>query len=236
MYMNKKLLISIVAAPIFLLVTTTLVRGADDKVDWCHCEPNGNCQTLSLPLQALQQAGHSDANGNPLHAGDHAGACIEVTPTTTPTPTTAPTSTPTATPSPTNVPTATPTSTPTPTVTLIPTTTPPQPTPPMYCQLPRGSQVLGLTTSGGTNVRVSNYNLLCATQKSTSVNVSGGNTVTGNVGRNSIQTGPSTSNTNQTITGNSNNTVITIFGGLVHNVTNIFNTGLASSFNTNSSH
>ena len=55
-----------------------------DKVWWCHVEPNGNQQTLHLPLQALQQAGHMDANGNPLHAGDHPGVCEEPTETLVP--------------------------------------------------------------------------------------------------------------------------------------------------------
>lgn len=65
----------------------------EDKVYWCHTEPNGNSQTLHLPLAALQNAGHVNAQGNPLHAGDYAGACIEpsitpsVTPNVTPTPT-----------------------------------------------------------------------------------------------------------------------------------------------------
>lgn len=51
-----------------------------EKITWCHTEPSGNSQTLELPPQALQNAGHMDANGNPLHAGDHAGVC-EVVPT-----------------------------------------------------------------------------------------------------------------------------------------------------------
>jgi hypothetical protein len=68
---------------------------------WCHCEPNGNCQTLYLPNQALEQAGHVDASGSPLHAGDHAGECLNPTATATPT------STATATATATNQPTAT---------------------------------------------------------------------------------------------------------------------------------
>ena len=52
----------------------------ENKITWCHTEPNGNQQTLELPLQALQNAGHVNASGNPLHAGDHAGACIEPNP------------------------------------------------------------------------------------------------------------------------------------------------------------
>jgi len=47
----------------------------NDKILWCHVEPNGNSQTLELPEAALREAGHMDAEGNPLHAGDHAGAC-----------------------------------------------------------------------------------------------------------------------------------------------------------------
>ncbi len=64
----------------------------EDKIIWCHTEPNGNQQTLELPSAALQNAGHMDANGNPLQAGDHAGACgQEVSPTPTPTGTVTPT-------------------------------------------------------------------------------------------------------------------------------------------------
>ncbi len=82
----------------------------EGKIDWCHCEPNGNCQTLNLPPTALQNAGHMDANGNPLHAGDYPGQCLAptATPTLTPTPTPSPS------PSPTPTPTPTPTSTPAP--------------------------------------------------------------------------------------------------------------------------
>lgn len=80
--------------------------GKVDKILWCHTEPNGNSQTLELPQQALEQAGHVDASGNPLHAGDYAGECI-VSPTVSPTPSVEPSSTPT--------PSATPTVTPTPT-------------------------------------------------------------------------------------------------------------------------
>ncbi|KKT98724.1 MAG: Cna B domain protein [Candidatus Collierbacteria bacterium GW2011_GWC2_45_15] len=49
----------------------------EGKIDWCHCEPNGNCQTLNLPSSALQNAGHMSADGNPLHAGDNLGVCSE---------------------------------------------------------------------------------------------------------------------------------------------------------------
>ncbi len=52
-----------------------------------------------------------DASGNPLHAGDHAGACQEVTPTPTPT------VTPTVTPEPSVTPSVTPTQEPTPSAT-----------------------------------------------------------------------------------------------------------------------
>lgn len=96
----------------------------EKKVDWCHCEPNGNCQTLSLPLQALQSAGHVSANGNPLHAGDHEGECVE--PSVTPSPTISPTPTPTEeiTPTPPQDEEVTPTPTETPRVTPTPTEVP----------------------------------------------------------------------------------------------------------------
>lgn len=92
-------------------IVSAVLASQDDKVYWCHCEPNGNCQTLHLPLQALKNAGHVSAQGNPLHAGDHAGACTN------------PTNTPTPTPTVTTAPTATPTVTPTPTVEVTPTPT-----------------------------------------------------------------------------------------------------------------
>lgn len=77
---------------------TFVVRATPEpKVYWCHCEPNGNCQTLHISTNALIQAGHEDANGNPLHAGDHAGACTEASPTPTVTPTNTNTPTPTPT-------------------------------------------------------------------------------------------------------------------------------------------
>ncbi len=60
-------------------------KDKEDKIVWCHTEPNGNQQTLELPQQALENAGHVNASGNPLHAGDHAGPCILVDGTPTPT-------------------------------------------------------------------------------------------------------------------------------------------------------
>ena len=79
-----------------------------EKVIWCHCEPNGNCQTLELPQQALEQAGHVNAQGNPLHAGDHAGECVQPSATPSidlsPSPTAGESATPTQEPTPTNKP------------------------------------------------------------------------------------------------------------------------------------
>ena len=84
--MNKSLaskvsifIISAVLALSFLLGKsfTNTFAIAVEKIDWCHCEPNGGCQTLSLPLSALLNAGHVDAGGNPLHEGDHEGQCTE---------------------------------------------------------------------------------------------------------------------------------------------------------------
>ena len=102
-------------AGLFLTVTTKPVS-AEDKIYWCHYEPNGNWQTLHVPLSAL--SGHVDANGNILHAGDHPGECATATPTMTRTPTF--TRTPTL--------TRTPTFTRTPTLTKTPTNTPVGPT------------------------------------------------------------------------------------------------------------
>lgn len=74
------------------------------KVYWCHYEPNGNHQTLHLPMSALTNAGHVNANGNPLHAGDHAGECVDPTATATSQSTYSPTATPTQAPVPTDEP------------------------------------------------------------------------------------------------------------------------------------
>ncbi len=104
------LIVALAAAFLWFLTRPTKALGKqEDKVTWCHTEPNGNQETLELPQQALENAGHVDANGNPLHAGDHAGACVEpsATPSVSPTPTTKPCEwdcdevTPTATPTPT---------------------------------------------------------------------------------------------------------------------------------------
>jgi len=121
--MNKNLAFGILGSFLALfLVAVFTVAGATavPKITWCHVEPNGNQQTLELPQAALENAGHMDANGNPLHAGDHAGACVEPTATPTPTITVSPTPiyecneekddcieitpTPTATPTPTETP------------------------------------------------------------------------------------------------------------------------------------
>ncbi len=50
---------------------------SEQKEYWCHCAASGVCNTLHLPMSALISAGHVDANGNPLHAGDYAGQCIQ---------------------------------------------------------------------------------------------------------------------------------------------------------------
>jgi len=82
---NLKLLnLAILIAMIFALaagVTPALAdqsQGQDDKVLWCHVAENGNEVQLNLPPAALQQAGHMDANGNPLHGGDYAGECQNI--------------------------------------------------------------------------------------------------------------------------------------------------------------
>lgn len=97
--MNRNTIIETIAFALLILALafslSRVFAKQEDKVYWCHTEPNGNQQTLHLPLQALQNAGYVSANGNPLHAGDHAGHCVEVevTPTQTPTPTATPTPT-----------------------------------------------------------------------------------------------------------------------------------------------
>ncbi len=81
--MKKYFILGILAVLVLFtgLVFTHTVKATVDKIYWCHVEPNGNQETLHLPLQAL--SGHVDAQGNILHAGDHAGACVEPTPTPT---------------------------------------------------------------------------------------------------------------------------------------------------------
>lgn len=98
-------IVLLLTAIYFVFITDTIVAEAkqEDKVYWCHTEPNGNFQTLHLPLSALQNAGHVNASGNPLHAGDYLGECVEpsVTPTVSPIPSVS--ITPSLTPSPTPV-------------------------------------------------------------------------------------------------------------------------------------
>lgn len=91
------IIIAIMLGMWFLLSIPRVRAAAVAKVTWCHVEPNGNQQTLELPQAALENAGHVNAAGNPLHAGDHLGVCVEVTPTVAPTSelTTTPTLTPT---------------------------------------------------------------------------------------------------------------------------------------------
>jgi hypothetical protein len=119
-----------------------------DKVYWCHCEPNGNCQTLHLPMAALINAGHVNANGNPLHAGDHEGACVEPTSTPTPSPTTEVQPSPTI-----PVPTINPCDgdcqevTPTPTIEVTPTPEEPRVTP-----TPKDEPLTPTTGNSGTGV------------------------------------------------------------------------------------
>lgn len=100
----KKVIILFVFLAFFLCFRSAIAV-APVKIIWCHTEPNGNSQTLELPQQALEQAGHADAGGNPLHSGDHAGACESATNTPTPTEGDAstPTSTDTDTPTPTPI-------------------------------------------------------------------------------------------------------------------------------------
>lgn len=97
--MRKYITILIIA--VLVLVVRSVMATQPEKLLWCHVAESGVQNTLELPQQALENAGHVDAGGNPLHAGDHAGACEEPTPTTEITPTVEPTIevTPTATPS-----------------------------------------------------------------------------------------------------------------------------------------
>lgn len=106
----KNLLLGAISAVTVSLIFVTVAGAGVDKILWCHTVPNGNSQTLNLPLQALEQAGHVNAEGNPLHAGDHPGECEEPTPTIE-----VPTVSPTVSPSPTISPTieVSPTSSPT---------------------------------------------------------------------------------------------------------------------------
>lgn len=72
------IIIAIMLGMWFLLSIPRVRAAAVAKVVWCHVEPNGNQQTLELPQAALESAGHVNAAGNPLHAGDYAGACVGV--------------------------------------------------------------------------------------------------------------------------------------------------------------
>ena len=121
----------LLAGMILSMAGSPAAAAQDDKIYWCHYEPNGNSQTLHLPMAALINAGHVNASGSPLHAGDHEGSCETVTEEPTEVPTNTPTDTPTATPTntpggPTETPTSTPTQTPVPT--QVPTEVPPEPT------------------------------------------------------------------------------------------------------------
>lgn len=80
--MNK--FASLLVLSLFLALPLSGVSADQEMITWCHCEPNGNCQTLTLPKPALIGGGHVDASGNPLHGGDHLGQCVEPTPTPTP--------------------------------------------------------------------------------------------------------------------------------------------------------
>ena len=122
----------LLAGLILSMVGTPVAAQQEEKVYWCHYEPNGNSQTLHLAMAALINAGHVSASGSPLHAGDHAGPCEVPTEEPTPVPTNTPVPpTATATNTPTNTPVAptnTPTNTPTDTPTATPTNTPGGPT------------------------------------------------------------------------------------------------------------
>jgi hypothetical protein len=156
----KKLLLLLIGIGLFYIFSTRACAGMADvdcvqavqpqKINWCHCEPNGNCQTLSLPQQALENAGHVNAQGNPLHAGDYAGMCREVEPTVTPTLTPNPTlpSEPTITIEPTNSPTIislTPTNRPV----EHPSATPFNPTPIPFHPTPTDQPICSRMTKGG---------------------------------------------------------------------------------------
>lgn len=78
---------------------------------------------------------------------------------------------------------------------------------------------------GGSLILVNNSNVLFAAQIATAINVSGGNTLVGNIGGGSITSGPATSTSIQTITANTNTTTATITGTGGTNTTNVTNTG-----------
>ncbi len=118
----------LIAAMVLSIAGNSVSATPVPKVYWCHVEPNGNSQTLHLPLAALENAGHVSASGSPLHAGDHPGQCVVSTPDPTQDPTPDPTQDPT--PDPTQDPTPDPTQDPTPDPTQDPTPDPTQdPTP-----------------------------------------------------------------------------------------------------------
>lgn len=83
----KKLIVVTMLAGLLFIRQLAVYADPVNKITWCHTEPNGNQETLELPQQALEQAGHVNAAGNPLHAGDHPGSCIEPTSSISPSPT-----------------------------------------------------------------------------------------------------------------------------------------------------
>lgn len=84
--MKNILILTVLLATLGLIQNIRVAEATKPaKIDWCHCEPNGNCQSLELPWQALENAGHVNASGNPLHADDHAGFCVGPTVSLTPT-------------------------------------------------------------------------------------------------------------------------------------------------------
>lgn len=220
------------------LLRNSFVEGADN-VCFCHNIDN-NPETICTDNQGL-------INGHMGHVDDGKdtiGACVlqsSPTPTLNPsvtpsvTPTNAPQVTPSATPTPTILvqPSVTPTPTQTqqvpPSVTPTPTIAVPSPTtqPALSCALPQFmSSILG---SSGINII--NINLLCAKQKSTSVNNTGGNVTSGNIGGGTIGTGAAGNTTTQNISGNSNSTTATSTGGGATNNVSIINSALNSIFN-----
>lgn len=90
-----------------------------------------------------------------------------------------------------------------------------------------GAMGVHAACGAGTNttLRVRNINTLIASQWSSSSNFSGGNGLWGNIGSTGIISGPSTSTTTQTISGNTTVNNINVTSGGTTSTTNVVNTG-----------
>lgn len=215
--MNKLIFSILIVFSLFFITHSIFAQ----HVEICICHNVlHNPETICVDdSSALESGGHY----NHLDAGtDTWGACSTPTVTINPEPTEIPTLTPTMIP--TSIPTCTPTILPTQKPTIIPTCTP-TPTKPPYPAICQPYMTNHQSSINGTSVYVYNYNVLCATQKSSTSNNTGNIYLYGNIGTQSVTTGNILSTTNQNISGNTNKTTISIFKNNLINSSKITNTG-----------